>query len=167
MGHTCVPTDGTATSGSGSGADDGSSDSSTLAIALVVAACALLVCALLVAWVVVKRRANNLAAASRTAATFANPTYAGLSPEDAGNFTAMVNGWQQADSSYGEIRPLSAGDADLEGTYGEIAPLPSDGGAGRTSSSTLHSKGDDDLDSGYGDPEKEAGYFDVAPAIDA
>ena len=153
--------------GSGSGADDGSSDSSTLAIALVVAACALLVCALLVAWVVVKRRANGPAAASRTAATFANPTYAGLSPEDPGNFTATVNGWQQADSSYGEIRPLHAGDAALGGSHGEMAPLPSSGGgAGRTGSSTLHLKVDDDLYGGFGDPEKEGGYFDVAPAID-
>ena len=82
----------------------------------------------------------------------------------------MVNGWQQpvakANSSYGEIRPLGAGDADLEGSYGEVAPLPSSGGgAGRTGSST-HLKVDDDLYSGLGDPEQEAGYFDVAPAID-
>ena len=151
--------------GSGSGADDGSSDSmrSTLAIALV-AACVLLVGVCCGAWVVVKRRANDPAAASRTAATFANPTYAGLSPEDPGNFTAMVNGWQQADSSYGEIRPLHAGDAALGGSYGEMAPLPSDGGAGRTSSSTLHLKVDDDLYGGFGGPEKETVYLDVAPA---
>ena len=161
-----MPTDGTATSGSGSGADDGSSDSSTLAIALA-AACVLLVGTCCGAWVVVKRRANDPAAASRTAATFANPTHAGLSPEDPGNFTAMVNGWQQADSSYGEIRPLHAGDAALGGSYGEMAPLPSSGGgAGRTGSSTLHLKVDDDLYGGFGDPEKEVGYFDVAPDID-
>ena len=83
----------------------------------------------------------------------------------------MVNGWQQpvakANSSYGEIRPLSTGDADLEGSYGEMTPFPSGGEAGRTSSSTLHLKVDDDLYSGFGGPEKESGYFDVAPDIDA
>jgi len=83
-------------------------------------------------WVVVKRRSNDPAAASRTDATFANPMY--------------------------EL------DADLEGTCGEMAPLPSDGGAGRTSSSTLHLKVDDDLYGGFGGPEKETMYLDVAPA---
>ena len=59
---------------------------------------------------------------------------------------------------------MQAGDAALEGSYGETAPLPSSGGGtGRTGSSTLHLKVDDDLYSGFGDPEKEAGYFDVAP----
>ena len=37
---------------------------------------------------------------------------------------------------------------------------------GRTGSSTLHLKVDDDLYSGFGDPEKEPEYLDVAPAID-
>lgn len=139
-------------------------------------------------WIVVKHRSNNPVAsrpvpafasstyasaglrsndpaASRTAATFATPTHAGLGPEDAGDFTARVNGWQQpvdkTDSTDGKIPALGASDTDLEGSDGETTPRPSGGGAGRP---TFHLKVDNDLYSGVDGLEKQAGYVDGAPA---